>query len=180
MIAKLTARTVEGLKPTPGKRMDYHDTEVAGLTLRVTERGAKSWTVMYRHRGRLRRLTLGSATVIGLADARERARDAALRASKGADPAAEKRESRRAETMGDLATEYHHAARRADARRGHRGPRRPHHGQSDDGAPIEGVQVRVGRRAGSTRARRITRPAAEQKRDRVLTDDRNPRTLASV
>ena len=75
MIAKLNARTVESLKPTIGKRMDYHDTEVRGLTLRVTERGVKSWTVLYRHRGRLRRLTLGDATIT-LADARERARDA--------------------------------------------------------------------------------------------------------
>ena len=35
MIVKLNARTVESLKPT-SKRMDYHDTEARGLTLRVT------------------------------------------------------------------------------------------------------------------------------------------------
>ena len=76
MIVKLTARTVDSIKPTPGKRAEYFDTEVPGLALRVTERGAKSWTLMYRTKrgGRLRRLTLGTQTVLSLADARGRAR----------------------------------------------------------------------------------------------------------
>ena len=54
MIVKLNARTVESLKPT-SKRMDYHDTEARGLTLRVTPNGVKTWSVLYRHRGKLRR-----------------------------------------------------------------------------------------------------------------------------
>ncbi len=58
---KLNARTVDSIKPTPGKRVDYFDSEVRGLALRVTEHGVKSWSVLYRHRGRLRRLTLGTA-----------------------------------------------------------------------------------------------------------------------
>jgi integrase len=102
----LTARTVTKLKPTPGKRTEYFDATVPGLALRVTERGAKTWTLLYRHRGRLRRLTLASTAVLTLADARERARDLLHDASKGGDPATEKQLGRRAETIGDLADLY--------------------------------------------------------------------------
>lgn len=105
-VRKLTARVVESIHPTPGRRVEYVDTEVPGLALRVTSTGAKSWTVMYRHRGRRRRLTLGSAAVLTLADARERARDELHGASKGADPAADKQAARKAETIGDLAELY--------------------------------------------------------------------------
>ena len=85
-----------------------------GLALRVTENGAKSWTILYRHRGRLRRLTLGSVAVIDLAYAREQAKEKLRAANKGADPASEKHERRRAKTIGDLATDYieRHAKRK--------------------------------------------------------------------
>jgi len=116
MIVKLTARTVGSIKPTPGKRAEYFDTEVSGLALRVTERGRKSWAVMYRHRGRLRRLTLGSADTITLADARDRARDAIRDASKGIDAATLKHEARKAETISDLATIYIEKYARASKR----------------------------------------------------------------
>lgn len=102
----LTARTVDSIKPTAGKQVDYFDAKVTGLALRVTQTGAKSWTVLYRHRGRLRRLTLGSAAVLTLADARERARDLLRDASKGTDPAAAKQAGRAAQTIDDLAELY--------------------------------------------------------------------------
>lgn len=101
----LTARQIDGIKPTK-KRVEYVDEKVPGLALRVMPTGAKSWTVRYRHRGRLRRLTLGSAAVITLAQARERVRDLLHDASKGADPATEKQAGRKAETIDDLATLY--------------------------------------------------------------------------
>lgn len=104
---KLTARTVAALKPTPGKRAEYFDAAVPGLALRITERGAKSWTLLYRtKRARLRRLTLGSATIITLSDARERARQILRDVVDGGDPASEKREGRRAKTIDDLAALY--------------------------------------------------------------------------
>jgi hypothetical protein len=59
LVVKLNAKMVERLKPAAGKRLDYHDTIVRGLSLRITEQGAKSWRVLYRHRQRLRALTLG-------------------------------------------------------------------------------------------------------------------------
>jgi integrase len=101
----LTDRQVAAIKPTTA-RVEYVDEKVPGLALRVTPNGAKSWTVRYRHRGRLRRLTLGSASVIPLVQARERVRDLLHEASKGADPATEKQAGRKAETIGDLAALY--------------------------------------------------------------------------
>ncbi len=105
MIKRFDARTVSSIKAT-GARAEYHDSAVSGLALRVTARGAKSWSVLYRHRGRLRRLTLGDAKSIKLAEARERAREAIRSASKGEDPAAEKQQARTAETIAELAAEY--------------------------------------------------------------------------
>lgn len=106
-VLTLTARVVEQLPPAEsGKRAEYFDRELAGLTLRVTDRGMKTWTVMYRHRGRLRRFTIGSAAVLAPGEARTRARDVLYDASKGKDPAAEKIEGRRAETFAELATLY--------------------------------------------------------------------------
>lgn len=102
----LTSRLVHSIKPTAGKRAEYFDALVPGLALRVTPNGVKTWTVLYRHRARLRRLTLGSVAVLDLADARTRARDELHKATKGADPATEKQDGRKAETIGDLATLY--------------------------------------------------------------------------
>jgi len=100
-----TDRQVAAIKPSTS-RVEYVDEKVPGLALRVTPNGAKSWTVRYRHRGRLRRLTLGSASVIPLVKAREHVRDLLHEASKGADPATEKQAGRKAETIGDLAALY--------------------------------------------------------------------------
>jgi integrase len=105
VIKKLTARTVKSVKASR-TRIEYHDSDVRGLSLRVTPNGVKSWTVLYRHRGRLRRLTLGDAAAVSLADARKRAKDELSKASTGADPAAAKQAHRRAETIADLAGDY--------------------------------------------------------------------------
>src|SRR5262249_1688730 len=102
----LTARFVDSIKPARDKRVEYFDEDVTGLALRVSPTGAKTWTVLYRHRGRLRRLTLGSVDVITLAKARERARDQLYAVSKGKDPATEKQDGKKAETLGDLAELY--------------------------------------------------------------------------
>jgi len=103
---KLNARSVKALKPVIGKRQEVFDATVPGLAVRITERGAKSWTLLYRHRGRLRRMTLGTLEVISLAQAREQARDLLHEASKGADPATEKQAGRKVETIADLADLY--------------------------------------------------------------------------
>ena len=64
MTLKFTARTIETIRPVPGRRIDVFDASLPGLALRVTASGHKSWTVHYRNAARrLRRLTLGDGSV---------------------------------------------------------------------------------------------------------------------
>ena len=56
-----------------GGQVDYFDTKPPALGLRVAPSGRKTWFIMYRSGGRLRRLTLGTYPVLSLADAREQA-----------------------------------------------------------------------------------------------------------
>jgi integrase len=66
-----------------------------GFGLRVTEKGMKTWTVMYRSHGQLRRVTLGHYPDMPLKDARDRAREMLRGIDDGEDPAAAKAEERR-------------------------------------------------------------------------------------
>jgi integrase len=68
--------------------------------------GVKTFVVLYRVDGRLRRLTLGRYPRLSLADARGLARKALASAVRGEDPAAEKTARREAATFGEVAKEY--------------------------------------------------------------------------
>ena len=102
---RLTARTVDTLKP-PGSRVDYFDEVLPGFVLRVSEAGRKTFCVMYRSDRRLRRLTLGTYPRLTLAHARKLARKALGDVAHDKDPATEKLEARRGDTLQDLANEY--------------------------------------------------------------------------
>ena len=95
--AKLTALSVANAKAPTHGRLEHWDAALPGFGLRVTEKGAKSWTVLYRLHGRLRRATLGGYPALSLAAARDRAREILLEVAKGNDPAAAKAEERRRE-----------------------------------------------------------------------------------
>src|SRR5271167_1820843 len=101
----LTAAFVEAVKPQD-RRIDYWDAKLAGFGLRVTENGAKTWCAIYRHYGRMRRLTIGTYPILGLADAREIARRALRDAQLGLDPAGAKKQAREADSFGELAALY--------------------------------------------------------------------------
>ena len=103
---KLTARTVESIKPPASGRADYWDTDPRGFGLRVSESGRKTWMVMYRAGGVQRRLTIGTYPAMKLADARQKAKDALQDVSKGIDPSLVKQAERKAETFKELAAEY--------------------------------------------------------------------------
>jgi integrase len=77
-----------------------------GLGLRVQPTGAKSWKCVYSRHGRPRWLHIGSADVVGLADARTLAAEAMLAVAKGKDPAAEKKAERGAGTFAELSDRY--------------------------------------------------------------------------
>jgi integrase len=97
---KLTALAVTNAKAPPQGRVEYWDAALPGFGLRVTARGTKSWTVLFRTHGKLRRMTLGAFPAVSLAVARDRAREALREIEKGADPA----EAQAAERRHDAAT----------------------------------------------------------------------------
>jgi integrase len=63
---------------TPPARDDYFDEQVAGLALRVTQRGHRSWSFHFTapHDGKRARLTLGTYPATSLASARSKAMEA--------------------------------------------------------------------------------------------------------
>ncbi len=107
----LTARTIEGLRLAREGQVDYWDSTLKGFGLRVSKRGVshaetKTFFVRYRAGKRMRRLTIGEVRRISLADARARAREALVSVDRGDDPAVQRVADRRAETFGDLWSEY--------------------------------------------------------------------------
>ena len=99
----LTSKIVEAIAlPVGRKSVEHFDQRTPGLVLRVSAGGAKTWNVIYRHRGRARRLTLGRYPVISLDDARARAREVLCRVTRGDDPA-DKRSRPEALKFGQLA-----------------------------------------------------------------------------
>ncbi|WP_303718721.1 tyrosine-type recombinase/integrase [Brevundimonas naejangsanensis] len=95
---RLSSQTVEALRPPEaGRRLEVADTGCAGLRLRVSPAGAKTWSVVYRvrgaapdgrSRGNPRRASLGAYPHVDLTAARDRAREALDDADRGVDYAA--------------------------------------------------------------------------------------------
>jgi integrase len=85
-------------------RYEVFDTIVPGFAIRVTPAGHKSFTLYYRHHGRLRRVGLGRYPDVLLADARKAATQHRGRIYDGADPAEEKKAERatNGDTVGAL------------------------------------------------------------------------------
>src|SRR3954453_2106691 len=79
-IHRLKARTVETLTP-PGRHGDG-----GNLYLSVSPAGAKSWVFLYRWRGKLTEIGLGSLREVSLAQARERAAEARQMLANGENP----------------------------------------------------------------------------------------------
>jgi integrase len=99
---KLMPAFVEAVKE-PGL---YTDTVRRGLVLKVTEGGAKRYAVRYWTGGRGRFYTLGDASALTLAKARKAAKGILSRVELGADPLEERKRSRRAGTVKELAEEW--------------------------------------------------------------------------
>lgn len=95
MAKTLTVASVERAKPGPARR-EIPDGLLPGLFLIVQPSGAKSWAVRYRHGGKSRKVTLGTANVLSLPEAREAGREALRAVVGGADPAAMKKAARKA------------------------------------------------------------------------------------
>jgi integrase len=97
MRERLTAKQVQ--HATPGRYGDG-----GGLWLEVSPSGARHWTLRYQLQGRARWMGLGSAEVVTLADARERARVARLALLDGIDPLEARRAQRAEQRRAEAAT----------------------------------------------------------------------------
>lgn len=101
---KLTDRRVDQATALPGKRVELWDAKHAGLCLRVTGKGVKTWVYRYRLAdGRQPRFTIGKAPAISLREARMQAGQLASLIARGEDPAGKRRRSR-AFASGELRT----------------------------------------------------------------------------
>ena len=69
-----------------GKRVERFDAGAPGLALRITDNGVKSWSAYYRLNGAHKRATIGPWPAVGVAKARERAREIKDQAKAGIDP----------------------------------------------------------------------------------------------
>jgi len=91
----LTDLAVKALAPRDGAIYDAFDSKVPGFAVRVFPSGAKSFVLLYRQQGRLRRLTLGRYPVLSLSEARKLAQRALNGVAHGDDPQQTKIEQRR-------------------------------------------------------------------------------------
>ena len=93
----LTAAAVERLKPPAAGQIEIFDKGFPGLALRISYGGAKTYVYFYRSYGKLRRMTLGRAPGMTLAEAREAWRNARQAVEKGEAPKPPKKTAEEAE-----------------------------------------------------------------------------------
>jgi integrase len=107
---KLDAKMVASRKAPKSGRLELWDTLLPAFALRITDKNARTFSIMYRSPvdGRQRRLKIGDARLISLGEAREAARDALRKVAHGIDPADERRPSVVAGggTVRAIATDY--------------------------------------------------------------------------
>ncbi len=97
MARELNDMMLRNLKRPTSGRLEIRDGEVVGLVLRVTPKGAMTWSVRTRTKdGKQTRPKLGTYPGMGLAAARKAARLAIGGITGGADPIEEKRKAREA------------------------------------------------------------------------------------
>jgi integrase len=100
MSRRLTEVSVSRLRAPATGRISISDAVVTGLWLRCTNNGVKSWSLVYRPKGakEVRRLTLGRWPGIGVAAARQLAKDVLIEVARGKDPALERKRDRTRES----------------------------------------------------------------------------------
>ena len=118
----LTDAFVRSVKPPASGRLEISDMRCAGLALRITPNGVKSWAFRFRDRttGRPGRATIGQYPAVGLTAARASADAMRRDVANGINPAARKQQDRAtagAKAFGALAERYliEHARRHSAA-----------------------------------------------------------------
>jgi hypothetical protein len=89
---QLTEKLLTTLVLQPGEKDKiFFDNAVTGFGLRIRESGTRTWIYQYNIGAKIRRMTIGQASAIKLAKAREIAGGHQAKVRLGGDPAAEKR-----------------------------------------------------------------------------------------
>lgn len=102
---RLSARKVAALEE-PGRHADG-----GGLYLSISKDGRRRWVFLFRWKGKLREMGLGTPRDVPLARAREAATRAREMAASGKDPLEAKQAEREVKTFGTLADEFIEAMR---------------------------------------------------------------------
>jgi integrase len=105
MTTKLTKAIIAAAEPRT-KEYFVWDTELRSFGVRVQPTGRKTFVYQYRFNRRPRRLMVGPADVLPLTLARDLAREAAVKVSRGIDPAEERKAARNAITVNELAERF--------------------------------------------------------------------------
>jgi integrase len=102
----LTDKGIAATRPPATGRTQIFDTVRTGLCFRITANNVRSWSHVYRYGGEWRRDSLGAYPKVGLARARELARDAQEAIGRGDDPRTLKAgaEAAAAQTVADTIT----------------------------------------------------------------------------
>src|SRR5436190_20658160 len=88
MVVQLTDLMLGRLTSDGKDRVEIWDgPKMPGFGVRVSKTGTKTFILLYRHRGRPRRLSLGRWPIVSLAKARQKARAALQALDGGTDPA---------------------------------------------------------------------------------------------
>ena len=106
---KLTVKSTAGLKLETGKAEQIiFDDDLPGFGIRLREGGSRSWVFQHKLGAKQRRLSFGSVSAIGIADARERAAQLHAQVKLGQDPAGEKAVAKKqaTETFRAVADEF--------------------------------------------------------------------------
>ena len=92
---RLTKTVVAKLEAPPDKaELTYYDDDLKGFGVRARRGGKKSWVAVYRIGSKVRRVTIGDATIVGPDEARSRAREVLAKADLGEDTQARRTEEK--------------------------------------------------------------------------------------
>lgn len=104
---RLNKRSVEAIEADDGKDVVVWDSELKGFGVRVKPSGRRTYIIQYRNaQGRSRRFTVGQHGRMTVEQARKEARQLLADVDRGVDPAEDRRSTRKAPTMDELAERY--------------------------------------------------------------------------
>ena len=125
MAEKLTETLLKGLTPPARGERYVYDAELTGFAVKLfaatkaNPKGARTFVLVYRRNGFLRRFRIGAWPDWSVIAARAEAKEIRQRVDRGEDPVNERRERREAPTMADLVDRYEleHLARKPEQTR---------------------------------------------------------------